>query len=122
MTSITHITRILVVPALAIGLLFGNFATPSMGATACKRDCCQVQVKSACCGATCCEAQAPRQEQTPSDKSRPSNDGPKDGKATWITISPHIVDLFRTDRLESSLDVPVSGSRSLITQHVRLQI
>jgi hypothetical protein len=64
----------------------------------------------------------PRQERTPSNSSRPSNDRPSDGKATWITISPHNADLVRTDRLESSLDVPVSGSPSLITQHVQLQI
>jgi hypothetical protein len=122
MTSITLKTRILVAPALAIVLLFGSFATPAMGATTGKHDCCQVEAKSTCCGTTCCEARAPRQEQSQPDQSRPSNDRPSDGKATWIGYGTGDVLLSRPNRLESSLDVPVSGSPSLITQHVRLQI
>ena len=122
MTSINFTTRILTAPALVVALLFAGFATPATGETLSTSKCCKAEVAKDCCGMPCCHVRAPRQDQPQPVQSRPLNDRPTDGKATWIGDSYGHGILDRITRVELTSGAPLSGSQSLITQHVRLQI
>ncbi len=121
MNATTFTTRLLLLPLLALGLVFSGFTMPTNGAVASPGECCQTKVKT-CCGMTCCETPTPQQQRPRSDQTKPSNERPSDGQSSWSGITLRYGSLGRAERYASPMAVPTSGSPSLITQHIRLQI
>ena len=70
----------------------------------------------------CCEVPAPLQERPQSDQAKPSSDRRGDGDANWYRVTLQNANLGHLTRRGSPPAVLASGSPSLITQHIRLQI
>ncbi|MCA9068045.1 MAG: hypothetical protein KDA84_03945 [Planctomycetaceae bacterium] len=115
--------QMLLAPVLAVSLVFGGLSAASGSPLPTRGECCQAETGSECCGTTCCETPTPKPVQAPINSTKRVDDDPRSGKLGWVPLAMPIHDAKENVvRNHAALAVPASGSLSLVTQHIRLQI
>lgn len=127
MNTFSPTTRFLYVLLMAFSVVMGGMSEPTLAARACstgysEMSCCS-HVRVGECGMACCQAPEPVPQQAPADELNQLRDRSSDGKLTWVaTPKERIGSAGLARRCVRSLAVPASGSPSLITQHICLQV
>jgi hypothetical protein len=125
-TAPARIRRI-VVPFLAVGLLFGSSATVGLSVEACRSaamacGCCQQTIAMARCAMPCCRGEIPLPQRAPAKPEKSTQRSSSDGKFASAAFAFSIDASAPTGFREARFARAVGVETSLVAQHVRLQI
>jgi hypothetical protein len=113
----------LVAPALLAGTAFEVPLAAAKGENVARGTSCCGQLASRCCESACCGMPANPSERSPSNPPSRSNDRLQDGKLVWSSFSDGVATMNTGLTLRRFSEIlPTSGSPSLVSEHIRLQI